>query len=68
MLVKRPRDGPRLAAALRDGGYRTLVYIFDPSPQLRVHMSKTLTATYFYENFVPLLLLERLINVLHPPA
>ena len=31
-------------------------------------MSKTLTATYFYENFVPLLLLERLADVLRPPA
>ena len=40
--------------------------IFDPSSQLRVHMSKTLTATYFYENFVPLLLLERLADVLLP--
>ena len=44
------------------------MYIFDPLPQLRVHMSKTLTATYFYENFVPLLLLERLADVLRPPG
>ena len=29
-------------------------------------MSKTLTATYFYENFVPLLPLERLADVLRP--
>jgi hypothetical protein len=29
-------------------------------------MSKTLTATYIYENFVPLLLLERLADVLRP--
>ena len=29
-------------------------------------MSKTLTTTYFYENFVPLLLLERLADVLRP--
>ena len=29
-------------------------------------MSKALTAAYFYENFVPLLLLERLANVLPP--
>ena len=29
-------------------------------------MSKTLTAAYFYENFVPLLLLERLADVLRP--
>jgi len=43
-----------------------LLYIFDPSPQLRVHMSKTLTATYFCENFVPPLLLERLADVLPP--
>ena len=55
-------------AALRDGGCRVLVYIFDPSPQLRVLMLETLTATYFYENFVPLLLLERLADVLRPPA
>jgi hypothetical protein len=29
-------------------------------------MSKTLTATYFYEKIVPLLLLERLADVLRP--
>jgi hypothetical protein len=56
--VKRPPDGPSVpqtgqaspaqtGAALRDGGCRALVYIFDPSPQLRVHISKTLTATSF---------------------
>jgi hypothetical protein len=53
-------------AALPDGGCRALVYIFDPSPRLRVHMSETLTATYFYENPVPLLLLERLSDLLRP--
>jgi len=41
-------------AALHDGGCRALVYIFDPSPNFGVLMSKILTATYFYENFVPL--------------
>jgi hypothetical protein len=29
-------------------------------------MSKTLITTYFYENFLPLLLLERLADVLRP--
>jgi hypothetical protein len=69
-LVRRLRDGPSVAAqtcaALRDGRCNALVYIFDPFPQLRVHMSKTLTATYLCENFVPLLLLERLADVLPP--
>jgi hypothetical protein len=75
--VKRHRDGSSVTetgqaspaqtcAALRDGRCRALVYIFDPSPQLRVYMSKTLTATYFYEDFVPLLLPERLTDVLRP--
>jgi hypothetical protein len=53
-------------AALPHGGCRALVYIFDPSPRLRVHMSETLTATYFYGIPVPLLLLERLADVLRP--
>jgi len=38
-----------------------------PPPQLRVRMSKTLTTTSFYENFVPLLLHERPADVLYPP-
>jgi hypothetical protein len=35
-------------------------------PNFQVLMSKTLTATYFYENFVPLLLRKRLADVLPP--
>ena len=42
------------------------MYIFDPSPQLRVYMSKALTATYLYEDLIPLLLPERLTDVLRP--
>jgi hypothetical protein len=62
--VKRPRAGQSVAcpaqtcAASRTGRCRALVYIFNLSPQLRVLMSKTLTATYFYE--CRFLLLERL--------
>jgi hypothetical protein len=64
--VNQQASPAQTCAALRVGGRRALVYIFDSSPQLQVHMSKTLTATYFYENFVPLLLLERLAYVLRP--
>jgi hypothetical protein len=71
--VKRPprrakRRLPRLAPLyVTADAVRWCIYS-TPPPKLRVHMSKTLTATYFYENFVPLLLLERLADVLRPPA
>ena len=41
------------------------VYIRAPPPNFGFSC-RTLTTTYFYENFVPLLLLERLADVLRP--
>jgi hypothetical protein len=57
---------PRLAPLYVSADAVRLCIYSIPPPQLQVHMSKTLTATYFYENFVPLLLLERLADVLRP--
>ena len=55
-------------AALRDGGCRALVYIFDPSPQLRGSHVEDLNCDLLLREFCAALLFERLADVLRPPG